>query len=89
MNEIILECSGIKVGKEYAIALDQEPRQNNVCYEWNNGVNLSEELQFGKFTGTWVDESFLGDEWLKVFPDQASVSCAGKLVTTWASMKKQ
>ena len=88
VNEIILECSGIKVGKEYAIALDQEPRQNNVCYEWNNGVNLSEELQFGKFTGTWVDESFLGDGWLKVFPGQAAVSCAGKLVIAWSSIKK-
>ena len=89
VNEIILECSGLKVGKEYAIALDQEPRQNNVCYEWNNGVDLSPELQFGKFTGVWVDESFLGDGWLKVFPGQASVSCAGKLVTTWSSIKKQ
>jgi hypothetical protein len=89
VNEIILECSGLKVDKEYAIALDQEPRQNNVCYEWNNGVNLSGELQFGKFTGTWVDESFLGDGWLKVFPGEASVSCAGKLATTWANIKNQ
>ena len=89
VNEIILECSGLKVGEEYAIALDQEPRQNNVCYEWNNGVNLSEDLQFGKFTGTWVDESFLGDGWLKVFPGQASVSCAGKLATTLANIKTQ
>jgi hypothetical protein len=89
VNEIILECSGLKVGKEYAIALDQEPRQNNVCYEWNNGVNVSDDLQFGKFTGTWVDESFLGDGWLKVFPGQASVSRAGKLATTLANIKNQ
>jgi hypothetical protein len=89
VNEILLECSGLKVGKEYAIALDQKPRQNNVCYEWNNGINVSEDLQFGKFTGVWVDESFLGDGWLKVFPGQASVSCAGKLVTTWANIKNQ
>jgi hypothetical protein len=89
VNEIILECSGLKVDQEYAIALDQEPRQNNVCYEWNNGVDLSGDLQFGKFTGVWVDESFLGDGWLKVFPGEASVSCAGKLATTWLSIKKQ
>ncbi len=87
VSEIILECSGLKVGKEYAISLDQEPRENNVCYEWNNGVNVSEDLQFGKFSGIWVDESFLGDGWLKVFPGQASVSCAGKLATTWATIK--
>ena len=89
MNEILLECGDLKVDEEYAIALDQEPRQNNVCYEWNNGINLSDELQFGKFTGVWVDESFLGDGWLKVFPGEASVSCAGKLATTWLSIKKQ
>ena len=89
VNEILLECSGLKVDKEYAVALDQEPRKNSVCYEWNNGADVSGELQFGKFTGVWVDESFLGDGWLKVFPGQASVSCAGKLATTWASIKTQ
>jgi len=89
VNEILLECSGIKVDKEYAIALDQEPRKNNVCYEWNNGIDLSPDLQFGKFTGIWVDESQLGDGWLKVFPGSGKdVSCAGKLTTTWANLKK-
>ena len=87
VNEILLECSGLEVGEEYAIALDQDPRQNNVCYEWNNGIDLDPDLQFGKFTGVWFDESFLGDGWLKVFPGQASVSCAGKLTTTWASIR--
>jgi len=89
VNEILLECSGLKVGKEYAIALDQDPRQNNACYEWNNGINLDSELQFGKYTGIWVDESSLGDGWLKIFPGQMSVSYAGKFTTTWANVKSQ
>ena len=88
VNEIILECSGLRVGEEYAIALDQDPRMNNVCYEWNNGVDLSPDLQFGKFTGSWVDESFLGDGWLMVFPGELSISCAAKLATTWGSIKE-
>jgi hypothetical protein len=89
VNEILLECGGLEVGEEYAIALDQDPRQNNVCYEWNNGIDLDSELQFGKFTGVWFDESFLGDGWLMVFPGELSVSYTGKLTTTWAGIKKQ
>lgn len=89
VNEILLECGGIEVGEEYAIALDQDPRQNNVCYEWNNGIDLSPDLQFGKFTGVWFDESFLGDGWLMVFPGELSVSSAGKLTNTWGGIKQE
>jgi len=88
VNEIPLECGGLKVGEKYAIALDQDPRQNNVCYEWNNGIDLDPDLQFGKFAGNWVDESFLGDGWLIIYPGQLSVSPAGRLATTWAYIKK-
>jgi len=89
VNEIILECGGLKIGKEYAIALDQDPRQNNVCYEWNNGINLDEELQFGKFSGAWVDESNLGDGWLMIYPGQVSVPYAGMLAAKWADVKNR
>jgi hypothetical protein len=56
---------GIVPGKEYAIVLSQR-QPNSARYEWAVG-NVSSVLQFGKWNGSsWIDESGLGDGWLKV-----------------------
>lgn len=56
---------GIVPGKEYAIVLSQR-HGRSARYEWARSA-VSSSLQFGKWNGSsWIDESGLGDGWLKV-----------------------
>jgi hypothetical protein len=61
-----LAYTGLVNGTKYAIVLGQQTPQA-ACYEWCVG-NVSANIQFGKYDGsTWIDESGLGDGWLKVY----------------------
>lgn len=56
---------GIYPDGEYAIVLSQR-NPSSARYEWARSA-VSSALQFGKWNGSsWVDESGLGDGWLKV-----------------------
>ena len=64
--EAPLTYSGLTNGATYAIVLGQvEP--SDFAYEWQTG-NVSAALKFGKFSdGEWIDESAIGDGWLKLY----------------------
>ena len=56
---------GIVPGKEYAIVLSQR-HLRSARYEWARSA-VSSNIQFGKWNGSsWIDESGLGDGWIKV-----------------------
>ena len=61
-----LTYNGLVNGTEYAITLGQQTPQSAV-YEWCTG-EINSNLQYGKWNGSsWVDESSLGDGWMKVY----------------------
>lgn len=65
-----LTYNGLVSGTEYAIVLGQQTWQPGVenLYAWCNGVNVSDDLQFGKWNDyLWVNESSQGDGWMKVY----------------------
>ena len=61
-----LAYSGLTNGATYAIVLGQvEP--SFFSYEWQT-ADVSAPLKFGKYSGgEWIDESMIGDGWLKVY----------------------
>ncbi len=61
-----LAYSGLKNGTVYAIVLGQSTNSDYSNYEWSTSeVNAS--LKYGKYSGgQWIDESGIGDGWLKV-----------------------
>jgi predicted alpha-1,2-mannosidase len=63
-----LTYTGLVNGNEYAIVLGQVTPSTGSFYSWVHGVEVSTDLQNGKWTGSvWVDESQLGDGWTKVY----------------------
>ncbi|WP_309122624.1 glycoside hydrolase family 9 protein [Paenibacillus sp.] len=64
-----LTYTGLKSGMTYAIVLGQvEP--SDFTYEWQT-ADVGAALKFGKFSdGEWIDESRIGDGWLKVYVGQ-------------------
>lgn len=60
-------------GQKYAIVLESavvgERGDQDQCYDWfTSNIGLSGVEYFGKSSGaSWIDESFLGTAWLKVF----------------------
>ncbi|MEO2074888.1 MAG: right-handed parallel beta-helix repeat-containing protein [Bacillus sp. (in: firmicutes)] len=68
--KVDIDYKDLEQGKKYALALTQETLSQDGGlhnYSWpTKEVNSNE--YFGKFAGgNWVDESFLGDGWLKVY----------------------
>lgn len=65
-----LHCPGLEADVPYAVVLGQRTPQA-ARYEWAR-AEVDAGLRFGKWTGSaWVDESGLGDGWLKVWGDEA------------------
>lgn len=61
-----LHCAGLIAEKEYAIVVGQRTPASAV-YEWAT-TSSHDSSRFGKWTGsTWVDESSLGDGWMKIW----------------------
>jgi hypothetical protein len=66
-----LQYSGLVNGTKYAIVLGQQTPQA-ALYGWCTG-EINSNYQFGKWNGTsWVDESTLGDGWMKVYVSSGS-----------------
>ncbi|WP_338130582.1 fibronectin type III domain-containing protein [Cohnella ginsengisoli] len=65
-----LAYSGLASGTTYAIVLGQSKNSDYANYEWSTSeVNAS--LKYGKYSGgKWIDESGIGDGWLKVYVGQ-------------------
>mgnify|MGYP000008068068 CR=1 FL=1 len=62
-----LTYTGLVDGKKYAIVLGQTKNSDYANYEWCT-AEVSSILNYGKYSGgTWVDESSIGDGWLKVY----------------------
>ncbi|MBP1995415.1 glycoside hydrolase family 9 protein [Paenibacillus eucommiae] len=59
--------SGLASGATYAIVLGQVKNSNYTTYEWSTS-EVSSSLRSGKYSGDkWIDESSIGDGWLKLF----------------------
>jgi len=69
---IPLTYSGLIRGSEYAIVLGQSTPGVGGTYEWLAGVNISDDYNFGKYTGSWVDESGISEGWMKVYVSSGS-----------------
>ena len=67
-----LSYHGLVSGKEYAIVLEQfNARGANAGFEWRS-QQMGAAYYFGRYeNGGWVDESYLGDGWLKVYVDNS------------------
>jgi len=67
--EVPLTYDGLIQGKTYAIALGQETPMNGT-FAWY-AENTDSTAKFGKWTGSeWVDESFIGDGWMRIYTNQ-------------------
>ncbi|MFC5406058.1 glycoside hydrolase family 9 protein [Cohnella soli] len=65
--DIPLTYTGLGSGATYAIVLSQSKTSDYAGYEWLTS-EVSGTLKFGKYSsGAWVDESAIGDGWLKVY----------------------
>jgi hypothetical protein len=69
-----LEYQGLISGTEYAVILGQVNLDGTTAgIEWCT-KEVNSELNFGKLEGsTWIDESGLGDGWLKVYVSGAYI----------------
>lgn len=62
-----LSCKNLALEGKYAIVLGQK-EPGSAVYYWSVSYKERQDRRFGKFTGTdWIDESFLGDGWMKVY----------------------
>lgn len=59
-----LKYNGLVRNREYAVVLTQSTL-NSARYEWAKGF-LNKGDRFGKWTGSWVDESGIGTAWMRV-----------------------
>ncbi|MFD2334492.1 glycoside hydrolase family 9 protein [Cohnella sp. GCM10020058] len=65
-----LAYSGLASGTTYAIVLGQSKNSDYANYEWSTS-EVSASLKYGKYSGgKWIDESGIGDGWLKVYVGQ-------------------
>ncbi|MEK0317318.1 glycoside hydrolase family 9 protein [Cohnella sp. 56] len=65
-----LTYSGLVNGTTYAIVLGQSKNSDYANYEWCTS-EVSAALKYGKYSGgKWIDESGIGDGWLKVYVGQ-------------------
>lgn len=75
-TKVKFDYEGIKPGKQYAIAITQEVIAENGLgdhYRWPTR-QLGSGEKFGKYVrGNWVDESFLGTGWLKLYTSKGLI----------------
>ncbi|QMV42678.1 glycoside hydrolase family 9 protein [Cohnella cholangitidis] len=65
-----LAYSGLTNGTVYAIVLGQSTNSDFSNYEWCTS-EVSASLKYGKYSGgKWIDESGIGDGWLKAYVGQ-------------------
>lgn len=68
-----IHYNGLVYGTEYAIVLGQTAPGTGGVYDWVAGVDVNSGFNFGKFDGNeWIDESHIGDGWMKVYVAQGS-----------------
>lgn len=75
-TKVKFDYEGLKPGHQYAIAITQEviaPDGTYDHYRWpTRQIGVSEK--FGKYVGgSWVDESFLGTGWLKLYTSKGLI----------------
>lgn len=75
-TKVKFDYEGIKPGHQYAIAITQEDIAENGLgdhYRWPTR-QLGSGEKFGKYVGgNWVDESFLGTGWLKLYTSKGLI----------------
>ncbi|WP_217593161.1 glycoside hydrolase family 9 protein [Cohnella sp. GbtcB17] len=65
-----LSYGNLASGTTYAIVLGQSKNSDYANYEWSTS-EVSAGLKYGKYSGgKWIDESGIGDGWLKVYVGQ-------------------